>query len=562
MSKLPQEIIYIIFQNLQKQEAMECRLVCLAWYEIGTQKSFENLVIADDWHLENFLKLFPNSLSYRLISTGKFVKTILIGTYRYTEKTNFSYDTFEALVKYCPYVERLDAEEERLWSYMLDINDRIQWKYLKELPPICNHFDHCIKYSKCLTKLTTGMEHQRDTSFLSFFQTLKSLCLPSSLPVTTIQDLQFIVQKCPKLASLHVSLVMMEKFSQSVYHPLCSPLKQLIFQDYKSNLPPEFARYISEGLVHLTRLQLIIDSSHNNFSLDDAYDRLVDYAMTRLQKTFNLCLTIKAFRDKQNRIDRLIRRFMQCMFIPNFTENKNQKIHNILSIRRGDSKDFIDLNAAWTRHSEDRLVCHLQLTWPMGASNLFTYLEYAVGSIHEIIFTGQLHVLYTQTLNHNSQHAKVSFQHGFMRFFPLPPWKSVNTVVVSKSHVTHSFFHDLSLCYSHLEALCLKENNYQAETQALSSSLCCLVFQIDLQNMTLDRLEMDTLSKEQDELLIIDTLYGSASYFVEAKGSPKLITQRTSSDMCKTTSFSRTYFSCFKLGKVIINGVIFQLDCI
>ncbi|RCI04978.1 hypothetical protein CU098_000242, partial [Rhizopus stolonifer] len=492
MSKLPQEIIYIIFQNLQKQEAMECRLVCLAWYEIGTQKSFENLVIADDWHLENFLKLFPNSLSYRLISTGKFVKTILIGTYRYTEKTNFSYDTFEALVKYCPYVERLDAEEERLWSYMLDINDRIQWKYLKELPPICNHFDHCIKYSKCLTKLTTGMEHQRDTSFLSFFQTLKSLCLPSSLPVTTIQDLQFIVQKCPKLASLHVSLVMMEKFSQSVYHPLCSPLKQLIFQDYKSNLPPEFARYISEGLVHLTRLQLIIDSSHNNFSLDDAYDRLVDYAMTRLQKTFNLCLTIKAFRDKQNRIDRLIRRFMQCMFIPNFTENKNQKIHNILSIRRGDSKDFIDLNAAWTRHSEDRLVCHLQLTWPMGASNLFTYLEYAVGSIHEIIFTGQLHVLYTQTLNHNSQHAKVSFQHGFMRFFPLPPWKSVNTVVVSKSHVTHSFFHDLSLCYSHLEALCLKENNYQAETQALSSSLCCLVFQIDLQNMTLDRLEMDT----------------------------------------------------------------------
>lgn len=57
INKLPQEILEIVFQSLKKSEALRCKLVCFRWYSLGTQYSFDELLITDDHHLESFLNL-------------------------------------------------------------------------------------------------------------------------------------------------------------------------------------------------------------------------------------------------------------------------------------------------------------------------------------------------------------------------------------------------------------------------------------------------------------------------------------------------------------------------
>ncbi|KAG1138903.1 hypothetical protein G6F37_010134 [Rhizopus arrhizus] len=569
INQLPQEILEIVFQNLNKSEALKCRLVCFRWYSLGTQYSFDELLIADDHHLESFLNLLLETTTYRLGSMGKFVKTIVIGIDRLCEKTHFSFSLFEQLVKCCPYVERFDAEEDELSSYMLQISDEIKWKHLKELPPDCNSFEHNMKYSKCLVKLTTGLDHQNDFNFLSSFRSLEYLCLPPSLPLTTMEELGIVLSSCPKLTSLNASLNIKEKKKESLcIYPY---LKQLTIQNYSMRLPEGFIDCISDRLICLSELHLIMHRLSVNHSLqDEAYDRLVHYALMQTRKKFSLRLTIKnggddvmrKYNQDGNHLNQLIYHYLRCMLIPQFAESQCYEIYNVLTIRRG-FKGYLDFSTTWQRLDTNLLVCKLYLIWPSGNS-LFTHLEHVASNIHELILNGG--ILSDSLLQHDlgifmAQYQglqKVTLTDYVLQSFQVPTLKSVEKILVSHSYVRPKFFQDLANCCTNLKSLSLKDNTYVANVGDVpSSSIQYYFVEANLYNLSLERLEI--VMPQSKSLLFVETKAGSTCYRLEPKRKPRRLSCKERIEVCKTSKDSRLIINCCQLQILTLNGTEFHV---
>ncbi|RCH96146.1 hypothetical protein CU097_002401 [Rhizopus azygosporus] len=301
--QLPDDIIEHIFRHASRAEAPTLRFLSLKWHPFFTQRLFSCVYFKSSSMFKAFLRLNKACENTRLLNIGLFVKAMKIDYPTYRTRKTISSKEFIQLVKYCPNVNTLIGSRELfdncLSSYLLAIGDSIKWSIRQLCFSSEFELKHYYKYKDSIISISE-LQEAPDLQFIKSFPMLKSLALPSNLPLTTMQDLMFVFDSCAHLSQFHADINIDEDIDVRTTLGLYPSLLSVHFNSHGSFISGTVIDFIITRFINLCNISFTIIPLPLCRPLFATYGQLLGFLMQTPKTSFSLEMSIEKEEEGQD----------------------------------------------------------------------------------------------------------------------------------------------------------------------------------------------------------------------------------------------------------------------